>query len=146
MLFIISIGFGGAGFSQCNNDHADKTGQYWIEKIVKDCTSNPNMLKTTVTKCEFSKDISDGIPCWKIWVKADWIGKYTTLKYNISIYIEEFQKNGTSSERTIIYYTNYSNTLTYRCIDLSNTKPLKISDGTIQHTPYKEYPYNAVVK
>lgn len=150
LLLLISIivccGLSNSIKAQCTDDRAGKVGQFWIEKIVKECTSTPNLLKTTVTKCEYVKDMKEGIPGWKIWVKADWQGKYTTLKYNISLYIEELQKSGNSTGITTIYYTGYSNSLTFKCIDLANTRPVKISDGTMQHTPFKEFLYLAEVE
>jgi len=133
-------------YSQCKDSRAEKVGQHWIEYVVKECTSTPNLLKTRVTKCEYSRKLKDNTPGWRIWVTAEWQGRYTTMKYNLSLYIEELHPPNSESGTTTIYYTGYSNTLTFRCVDLSATKPLTLEDGSVHHTPFREFSYLAVKK
>jgi len=126
-------------FSQCQDEKAEKLGQYWSREMAMACTSSPNKLKIAVTKCLYDKNLKDGTGGWKIWTSAEWQGKYTTLNYSLNLYIEDTEPNGKQPGATTIFFIDYSNTLTYNCIDLKHTRPLTFVPGTVQYFPVKEF-------
>lgn len=139
LIILMSVIFCGHVYSQCQDEKAEKLGQYWSREMVIACTSAPNQLKIKVTKCLYDKNLKDGLGGWKIWTSVDWQGKYTTLDYNIQLYIEDIEPNNKQSGSTVIFFIDYSKTLVHTCIDLKNTKPLTLVAGTVQYFPVKEF-------
>ena len=96
-------------------------------------------VKITVTKCLYEKTLKDGTGGWKIWTTVEWQGKYTTLDYAIKLYIEDVEPSGKQPGSVQIYFLDYSNTLTYTCIDLKKTRSLSLVAGTVQYFPFLEF-------
>ncbi len=122
---------------QCADPKIEDFAQLVAKKVVNDCTGTPNKLKIIVTKCNYDKNLVDSKKGWKIWVTISWSGKYTTLDYGIKLYIEKVDQGSIG-----VYYLEYSSSLVHRCIDLSNTKPLKIKDSAVEYFPFKEFQYS----
>ena len=139
LLFLSSFLFCGSVFSQCQNERAEKIGQYWSKEIATTCTNYPKKLKIEVIRCVYEKNLKDGLGGWKIWTSVEWQGKYTTIDYSVKLYIEDIEPNGKLAGNTMVYFLDYSITLQYRCIDIKNTRPLTLVAGTVEHFPFKEF-------
>lgn len=136
IIFVIGIFISLATYSQCNDQKNEKIGQYWTKEVVTGCTSTPNKLKINVTKCLTSKSVI------QVWTKSSWEGKYSTMDYTVELLIED---NGTTVTVYFLDYTdNWYKSLVHTCIDLQNTKPLKISENQTQYFPYKEFEHKDV--
>ena len=136
IIFIVGIFISLMTYSQCNDQKSEKTGQYWTREIVTGCTSTPNKLKISVNKCLNSKGVI------QVWTKSSWEGKYSTMDYTLDLYIED---NGTKVNIYFLDYTdNWYKSLVHTCIDLQNTKPLKITENQTQYFPYKEFEHKDV--
>ena len=133
--------FFGPVFSQCESERAETIGQYWSREIAVSCTSSPTKLKTTVTKCSHVKHLKDGAGGWKIWTLVEWQGKYTSYHYSLKLYIEDVEPNDNQSGGTTNFFLTHAKTLEYKCIDLKNTRPIDLVNGSLQYYPVKEFGY-----
>ena len=146
LLILTVVLFSSSLFAQCEDDKAGKLGQYWSKEIANLCAKSANKLKITVTKCLYEKTLKDGTGGWKIWTSVEWQGKYTTLDYAIKIYIEDVEPSGKQPGSVQIYFLDYSNTLTYTCIDLKKTRSLSLVAGTVQYYPFLEFEHRDPAK
>ena len=125
-------------YSQCTDKYIDKISQDIGRKIVEKCTSSPNKLTISTTECVHSTDMKTGLNVWKIKTTTSWIGKYTTMHYTIKLYIEVALQKSSKVKSVLVYLVDYSDSLIHRCIDLTKTRALELTPGSVAYYPVIE--------
>jgi len=128
-----------SSFAQCNDSKSGELGLFWTKEVVTSCTEKPNKLKVKVTDCSLKNGK------YVIWTKADWEGAYSTMSYSLKLLIEIVESNDKTKGSVTVYFLDYTDnwykSLIHSCIDLQQTKPLKLAEGETEYVPYKEFEY-----
>jgi len=67
------------------------------------------------------------------------------MSYELQLLIEIIEPSDKNKGIVIVYFIDYTDSwyksLVHSCIDLQQTKPLKLTEGETQFFPYKEFDY-----